>query len=80
MLSTLQVTLTQQLESQNSTLRIPSFGVFLDNLDGNIFVFSLLLALGNPKVNFFSLDIEGAELQVLRSMPWHLLDIEVNKT
>ena len=52
----------------------------MDNLDGNIFVFSLLLALGNPKVNFFSLDIEGAELQVLRSMPWKLLDIEVKKT
>ena len=38
---------------------------------------SLLLALGNPKVNYFSLDIEGAELQVLRSLPWHLLNIEV---
>ena len=24
-----------------------------------------------------SLDIEGAELQVLRSIPWHLVDIEV---
>ena len=41
------------------------------------FFFSLLLALGNPKVNYFSLDIEGAELQVLRSVPWHLVDIEV---
>ena len=38
---------------------------------------SLLLALDNPKVNYFSLDIEGAELQVLRSVPWHLVDIEV---
>ena len=41
------------------------------------FFFSLLLALGNPKVNYLSLDIEGAELQVLRSVPWHLVDIEV---
>ena len=38
---------------------------------------SLLLALNNPKVNYFSLDIEGAELQVLRSVPWQLVDIEV---
>ena len=38
---------------------------------------SLLLALDKPKVNYLSLDIEGAELQVLRSVPWHLVDIEV---
>ena len=38
---------------------------------------SLLSAVGNPKVNYLSLDIEGAELQVLRSIPWHLVDIEV---
>ena len=38
---------------------------------------SLLLALDKPKVNYLSLDIEGAELQVLRSLPWHLVDIEV---
>ena len=38
---------------------------------------SLLLAMDKPKVNYFSLDIEGAELQVLRSVPWHLVDIEV---
>ena len=40
---------------------------------------SLLSALGNPKVNYFSLDIEGAELQVLQSLPWHLVDIEVRR-
>lgn len=40
-------------------------------------LYSLLLALNNPKVNYFSLDIEGAELQVLHSVPWHLVDIEV---
>ena len=28
-------------------------------------------------MNYFSLDIEGAELQVLRSLPWKLVDIEV---
>ena len=40
---------------------------------------SLLLALGSPKVNYFSLDIEGAELQVLHSLPWNLVDIEVKE-
>ena len=43
----------------------------------SLILLSLLLALNNPKVNYFSLDIEGAELQVLRSVPWHLVDIEV---
>ena len=43
----------------------------------NLACFSLLLALDNPKVNYFSLDIEGAEIQVLRSVPWHLVNIEV---
>ena len=38
---------------------------------------SLLLALDNPEVNYFSLDIEGAELLVLQSLPWDKLDIEV---
>ena len=40
---------------------------------------SLLLALDTAKVNYFSLDIEGAEIQVLRSVPWHLVDIEVRR-
>ena len=40
---------------------------------------SLLLALDTTKVNYFSLDIEGAEIQVLRSVPWHLVDIEVRR-
>ena len=38
---------------------------------------SLLLAMGNPTVHYFSLDIEGAELGVLRSVPWDSLDIWV---
>ena len=42
-----------------------------------IAILSLLSAVGNPKVNYLSLDIEGAELQVLRSIPWHLVNIEV---
>ena len=36
---------------------------------------SLILALGNPTVDYLSLDIEGSELEVLTSLPWHRLDI-----
>jgi len=38
---------------------------------------SILLAVGNQTVNYLSLDIEGAEIQVLETLPWKLLDIEV---
>ena len=38
-------------------------------------LYSLLLALGNPTVDYFSLDIEGAEYEVLRNIPWDKVDI-----
>ena len=38
-------------------------------------LYSILLALGNPVVDFFSLDIEGSEYQVLKSIPWDKVDI-----
>ena len=38
---------------------------------------SLLLAMDNPTVHYFSLDIEGAELQVLKTIPWNEVDIWV---
>ena len=40
-------------------------------------VYSLLLALGNPVVDYFSLDIEGAEFPVLKSIPWDKVKINV---
>ena len=33
-------------------------------------LYSLLLALGNPKVDYLSLDVEGTELDILRTIPW----------
>ena len=41
------------------------------------------MALQNPHVDYFSLDIEGAELKVLQTLPWNLvnvtlLSVEVN--
>jgi len=38
---------------------------------------SLLLAMGNPTVNYFSLDLEGAELEVIKAIPFDQLNIEV---
>ena len=32
-------------------------------------LYSILLALGNPTVDYLVLDIEGAELQVLKTVP-----------
>lgn len=40
-------------------------------------LYSVLLAMGNPKVDYFSLDIEGAEMPVLRTIPWDKVDISV---
>ena len=38
-------------------------------------LYSLLLALDNPTVDYMSLDIEGAELSVLKTVPWESVDI-----
>ncbi|CAB4069581.1 unnamed protein product [Lepeophtheirus salmonis] len=45
--------------------------------------YSILMAIGNPRIDYFSLDIEGAEMPVLRTLPWDkvdigIIDIEVN--
>ena len=34
-------------------------------------IFTLLAALDFPTVDFFSLDVEGAELGILQTIPWH---------
>ena len=39
--------------------------------------YSILLAMGNPTVDYFSLDVEGAELQILQTIPWDKVDIKV---
>jgi hypothetical protein len=38
-------------------------------------LYTLLLALGNPTVDFLSLDIEGPEYDVLLTIPWDKVDI-----
>ena len=50
-------------------------GLTLEEREGNLRLqclplYTILLALGNPTVNYFSLDIEGAEYPVLQTIPW----------
>ena len=41
---------------------------------------TVLQAAGNPTVNLLILDIEGAELAVLKTVPWDKVDIQVGET
>jgi hypothetical protein len=57
-------------------------GITLEEREGSVQLqclplYSILLALGNPTVNYFSLDIEGAEFPVLQTIPWDKVDIQV---
>jgi len=38
-------------------------------------LYTLLLAMGNPTVHHFSLDVEGAEFPILKTIPWDKVDI-----
>ena len=38
---------------------------------------SLILALGNPRVDLLSLDIEGAEYLVLQTLPWEKVPFDI---
>lgn len=40
-------------------------------------LYSILLALDNPIVDYFSLDVEGAEMAILRTIPWDKVNIKV---
>ena len=39
--------------------------------------YSIIEALGNPRIDFFSLDIDGVDLQVLYTIPWEKVNISV---
>eukprot|EP00095_Tigriopus_kingsejongensis_P007423 maker-scaffold955_size76929-snap-gene-0.16 protein:Tk07423 transcript:maker-scaffold955_size76929-snap-gene-0.16-mRNA-1 annotation:"protein star-like" len=39
--------------------------------------YSIMMALGNPTVHYFSLDIEGAEVPVLKTIPFDKVDIKI---
>ena len=38
---------------------------------------SVLVALNNPIVDYFSLDVEGSELPILKSLDWDNVNISV---
>lgn len=40
-------------------------------------LYSVLAALDFPKIDYFSLDIEGAEFQVLKTIPFHLQELKI---
>jgi len=39
--------------------------------------YTILLAIGNPRITLLSLDIEGAEEAVLATIPWDRVDIDI---
>ena len=41
-------------------------------------LYTILLAIGNPTVDFFSLDVEGAESDILKTIPWRKVRIKVS--
>ena len=40
--------------------------------------YSVMAALGNPVIDYFSLDVEGAELSILQTIPWNKMKIRGN--
>ena len=40
-------------------------------------IYSVLLALGNPTIDLLSLDVEGPEFEILKSIPWDKVNIRV---
>ena len=40
-------------------------------------LYSILLAVNRTSVDFLSLDVDGHELRILKTVPWHKLDVKV---
>ena len=41
-------------------------------------LYSILMAFNNPTIDYFSLDVEGSELAILKTIPWDKVDIRVS--
>ena len=41
-------------------------------------LYTILLAMGNPTVHHFSLDIEGAEFPILKTIPWDKVAVKLS--
>ena len=65
------------LDEEGKSARAKGSGQFKDALVRTVVdvdclpLFTLLAALDFPTVDFFSLDVEGAELGILQTIPWH---------
>lgn len=42
-------------------------------------LYSILLALNTTTIDYFSLDVEGAEMKVLKTIPWDKVNIKVSQ-
>lgn len=40
-------------------------------------LYSILLAIGKTEIDYFGLDVEGSEYKILKTIPWHKVDIKV---
>ncbi len=40
-------------------------------------LYSILLAMGITEIDYFSLDVEGSEYKILKTIPWHKVNIKV---
>ena len=40
-------------------------------------LYSILLAIGRTDVDYFGLDVEGAEYKILKTIPWHKVNMKV---
>ena len=65
--------------NSNDTMNISAGGGNIRLVQVQCFpLYSILLAVGRTRVDFLSLNVEGAELQVLSTIPWHRIDIKVS--
>jgi hypothetical protein len=67
------------IEGAAKTLQKPGIpGLDPDLINVQCFPFySIFLAVGRTQVDFFSLDVEGHELKILKTSPWHKVNIKV---
>ena len=43
-------------------------------------LYSVLLASNHTTIDYLSLDVEGSEMKILKTVPWNKVDIKVNQS
>ncbi len=41
-------------------------------------LYSILLAAERTELDYFSLDVAGHDLEILKTLPWHIVGVKVN--